>query len=127
MPVRLKVFICDSQQRPVGHFHALCFCMSSVDCQSPSCLLFPTFIPTAPSNVFVLPVLGVVDDSLALDVAVEAVVGGHARRGQVCGELSVEAVQDGALRRHLRGLSAHVLRTRLVDDVRVVLNYVCTE
>ena len=79
------------------------------------------------SNVLVLPVLGVVDDTLALHVAVQTIVGGHAWGGKVCRELAVEAVEDGALRRDLSSLSANILVAGLVDDVRVVLDYVCTE
>ena len=40
-------------------------------------------------------------------------------------ELAVKAVQDGSLGSDLGSLSADVLRTRLVDDVGVVLDYIC--
>ena len=77
------------------------------------------------SDVLVLPISRVVDDSFSFNVCVEAVVGGHARRGQVARELAVEAVQDGALRRDLGSLSAHILRARLVDDLVVAANDIC--
>ena len=75
-----------------------------------------------PSNVGVLPVLGVIDDPFAFDVRVEAVVLDHARLAQVARELPVEPVQHRPLGHDARGVRAHTLCARLVDDVRVVLD-----
>ena len=77
------------------------------------------------SDVLVLPISGVVDDSFSFNVCIEAVVGGHARGGQVARELAVEAVQDGTLRRDLGSFSAHILSARLVDDLVVAANDIC--
>ena len=77
------------------------------------------------SYVLVLPISGVVDDSFSFNVCIEAVVGGHARGGQVARELAVEAVQDGTLRRDLGSFSAHILGARLVDDLVVAANDIC--
>ena len=77
------------------------------------------------SNVLVLPVLGVVDDALPLNIGVEPVVGRHARRGQVGRELSVETVEGGSLRGDLASLSTNGLGASLVNNVGVGLDDVC--
>ena len=53
------------------------------------------------SDVLVLPVSGVINDSLALNMGVEAIVGWHARVSQVGRELSVESMESGPLWGHL--------------------------
>ena len=83
------------------------------------------FTHQAGSDVLVLPVARVVNDTFTFDVAVESVVGGHTCRGQVRREFAVEAVQDGSLRGDLRRFSSHILRTRLVDDLVVAGDDIC--
>ena len=58
---------------------------------------------------------------------VESIVDDHAGCAEVAGELAVEAVEDGALRHNLRGLSANILGARLVNDVTVVLDNICVQ
>ena len=80
---------------------------------------------SASSDISVHPVLGVVKYMLALDMGVKAIVGDHASLAQVWRELAVEAMEDGALRRDLLGLSTKVRSASLVDDRGIVLNDIC--
>ena len=74
------------------------------------------------SNVSVLPVLGVVDDSFALDVRVEPIVLNHAGFAKVVRKVTVEAMQHGALRNNVLRRLTEVLVARLVNDVLVAFD-----
>ena len=56
---------------------------------------------------------------------VQSIVDDHAAGSEVTRELSVEAVEDGALGHNLRGFSTNILCACLVDDVTVVLDNIC--
>ena len=77
------------------------------------------------SQIRVLPVLGVVDNSLALNMRVEAIVGVHAGAAEVPRELHVAAVEDGALWGDLGGAVAVLSTACAVDDARVLLVDFC--
>ena len=82
-------------------------------------------IKSAGSDVFVLPVLGVVYHSLPLTVGVQSVIGRHARWGQMGREFAVETMEYWSLGGDFRSLRAYILGARPVDDRCEVFIDIC--
>ena len=86
-------------------------------------LAFVGFNPSGAShysNVLVLPVLAVINDTLALDMRVQAIVGVVASGTQMAREFEVHTVENGTLRRNFFSGLTHTLGACPVDDMRVV-------
>ena len=81
--------------------------------------------PSNYSDVLVLPVLAVVNDTFALNVGVEAIVDVVASGTQVPRELEVDAVEDGALRSDFLGSLTDGLGACSVDNLGIVGNDIC--
>ena len=85
------------------------------------CWLLFYYLPPF-SNVLVLPVLGVVDDSFALNIGIQTVIRDHTGLAEVSREFAVEAVEDGALRYDSSGIRTDVRVASSVDDLGVALD-----
>lgn len=90
-----------------------------------SCCQRSPLYSTNHSQIRVLPVLGVVDNSLALNMCVETIVGVHTGDAEMPRELHVAAVEDRTLRGDLRGAVAVLCTACSINDVRVLLVNFC--